>query len=289
MEEQIRDGLRCLQLSGAIFVSAHLTAPWCYESPAPAHLDKVLRPNGRRIILFHVFTEGQCVVQLASGGEPIEIIAGDILMFPFADQHVVGDPKLENPVELGRQIPPPPWDKLPVIGFGGGGVPTSLVCGYLLSDDAPFNPVLASLPRVIRVRTKNGPLARWIEASVQYALSASTGRDFEDPLLKRLPELLVMECLCEHARQTTPDSHGWLAGLTDPIVGRALGLMHRQPERAWTLDELAKGAASSRSTLDERFRGLLGRAPMSYLIAWRLQLAGRHLRSTTQTLGEIAE
>jgi hypothetical protein len=125
---------------------------------------------------------------------------------------------------------------------------------YLLSDDAPFNPVLASLPPLIRVRGSQGPLARWVEASVQYALHASECRDPErDPLLKRLPELLLMECLCEHVRQQ-PDSNGWLAALADPIVGRALGCMHQQPDRPWTLHELAKRAAASRSTLDERFR-----------------------------------
>jgi hypothetical protein len=154
-----------------------------------------------------------------------------------------------------------------VIRFGGGGVTTSLVCGYLLSDDSLVNPVLASLPPVIRVRGSDGPLSHWVEASVQYALHASEGRDPErDPLLKRLPELLFIECLSEYARQQ-PESNGWLAALADPIVGRALGCMHREPAHPWTLQELARQAAASRSTLDERFRSFLDHAPMTYLNA----------------------
>jgi transcriptional regulator GlxA family with amidase domain len=106
--------------------------------------------------------------------------------------------------------------------------------------------------------------------------------------LKRLPELLFMECLCEYVRQE-PEAGGWLAGLADPIVGRALGCMHGQPDYPWTLPELARRAAASRTTLDEKFRALIGRAPMSYLIAWRLQLAGRQLRSSNASVLEVAE
>jgi AraC-like DNA-binding protein len=288
VEDLVREGLKCLQLSGAIFLRAYLTAPWCYESPEPETLEAVLRPGGRRIILFHVFTEGQCRLRIDHGGE-IELVAGDIVILPFANKHHVGDPGIAHPVDLAGMLPPPPWPVLPVIRFGGGGAPTSLVCGYLLSDDAPLNPVLASLPPLIRVRGSQGPLARWVEASVQYALHASGGRDPErDPLLKRLPELLFMECLCEHVRQQ-PESRGWLAALADPIVGRALGCMHQRPQYPWTLHELARRAASSRSTLDERFRTLLGRAPMNYLIGWRLQRASRQLRTTNASLIEIAE
>jgi AraC-like DNA-binding protein len=286
--QRVRDGLACLQLSGALFVRAHLSRPWAYHSPELPRLQRVLQPGDRRIILFHVITEGSCRATSMRGGAELELSAGDILIVPFADQHTVGDPRPVEPVDLSSLIPPPPWSSLPVIRYGGGGPTTTILCGYLLSDDAPLNPVLASLPPFMRVRSANSPLAAWVESSVQYAMHASEGRSgTDDPLLKRLPELLFMESLCAYVEQAPPD-HGWLAGLADPIVGRALACMHREAGHPWTLEELARRAATSRSTLDERFRMFVGRAPMSYLIAYRLQLAGRKLRTTSAALAQIA-
>jgi AraC-like DNA-binding protein len=250
---------------------------------------QMLKPGGRRIILFHIFTEGCCRLVTARGNET-EIRAGDIVIFPFADKHQLGHPDLASPVPVQELLPPMPWSSFPVIHHGGGGAPAAMVCGYLFSDDVPFNPVLASLPPVIRVRPSDGPLLKWVDASVQYALHAASARGAdEDPLLQRLPELLFMECLCEFARQQPAGEGGWLAALVDPVVGRALACLHRHPEHAWTLKELARRAASSRSVLDERFRVLLGRAPMGYLTAWRLQLASRKLRTSNATLAEIAD
>ena len=135
---------------------------------------------------------------------------------PFANEHTVGDPQAVNPVDLGSMLPRPPWTSFPVIHYGGGGPTTTILCGYLLSDDAPLNPVLASLPPFMRVRSAQSPLARWVESSVQYAMHASEGRSgTDDPLLKRLPELLFMESLCGYVKQQPPQG-GWLAGLADP-------------------------------------------------------------------------
>lgn len=286
----LRDGLRCLQMSGAIFLRAHFTAPWAYASPSPEQFDAMLQPRGRRIVLFHIFTEGRCRLALPDGRET-EICGGDIAILPFANAHLVGDPSVEHPVPVGELMPRQPWTALPVIRHGGGGAPTSMVCGYLFSDDLPFNPVLGSLPPFMRVRPSgSGPLAKWVDASVQYALHAAEQRGGDDDLLlQRLPELLFMECLCEYARQEPGRLEGWLAALVDPIVGRAMACMHGDPAHKWTLEELARRAASSRSVLDERFRAVLGRAPMSYLTSWRLQLASRQLRTTSAALAEIAE
>jgi AraC family transcriptional regulator, alkane utilization regulator len=288
-DDRIRDGLRCLQLSGAMFLRAELTAPWAYESPPSAEIVKMLKPGDRRIILFHIFTEGRGVIELGSGGGG-EVASGDIAIFPFADQHRVGDPNVECAVPIGELLPPPPWSTLPIVRFGGGGHATSMVCGYLICDDLPVNPVLGSLPPFIRVRPSGGPLSRWVDASVDYALHATQGqRADDDPLLQRLPELLFIECLCDYAAKAPQADRGWLAGLSDPTVGRALACMHREPERPWSLRELAKRAATSRSVLDDRFRQLLGQAPMTYLTAWRLQLAARRLRTTSATMSEVAD
>lgn len=286
-DARIRDGLRCLQLSGSLFLRAHLSAPWAYLSPAAAEVRSLLEAGDSRIIIFHVITEGHCRLQFADG-TGTDLTAGDIVILPFSDQHAMGHPSIERAVPI-RQILPEPT-KTPELVYGGGGPVMSMVCGYLRSDDLPLNPVLASLPPFIRVQTAGTPLKHWVDASINYALHALTHRrPITDPLLARLPELMITEALCAFARTGHSNDKGWLAGLADPIVGRALAIMHREPEAPWTLKELARRAGTSRSVLHERFRELVGQAPMSYLAAFRLQLAGRQLRSSSASLAEVAQ
>lgn len=286
-EARVREGLRCLQLSGAFFLRAELRAPWAYASPASSVIAEALQSGARRIVLFHIFTQGHCRMRLTSG-EEVDFEAGDVAIFPSADPHLFGDPSTDHAVPLHELLPPMPWTKLPLLEHGGGGQPTLMICGYLLSDDQPFNPVLGSLPPVLRVRASDGPLARWVQASAEFALHATEHLEQDEPLMQRLPELLFTECLCAFVRKQSEAHQGWLAGLADPIVGRALSCLHRQPDAPWTVATLAKRAATSRSVLDARFRTLLGQAPMAYLTAWRMQLASRKLRSTNDTLAEIA-
>jgi AraC-like DNA-binding protein len=286
-ESRVREGLRCLQLSGAFFLRAELRAPWAYASPSSDVIAEALQAGNRRIVLFHIFTEGQCTTQLGDGSAA-EFEAGDIAIFPFADPHAVGYPTTDRAVPLHELLPPMPWSHLPLLRIGGSGTPTQMICGYLLCDDLPLNPVLGSLPRVLRVRAADGPLAHWVKASAEFALHATEHLHQSDPLMQRLPELLFTECVCDFARREPESSGGWLAGLADPYVGRALSCIHRQPDAPWTVEALAKRAATSRSVLDERFRTLLGRAPMAYLTAFRMQLASRQLRTTNATMADVA-
>src|SRR5690606_26220434 len=88
---------------------------------------------------------------------------------------------------------------------------------------------------------------------------------------------------------TLPASNtGWLAGLRDPKVGKALAQLHRQPAHQWTTDELAKSANLSRSAFAERFTQLVGLPPMRYLSQWRLQLAAVRLRESPLSIVNIA-
>jgi AraC-like DNA-binding protein len=238
------------------------------------------------VIVFHIFTEGRAIVGVR--GQRVDVEAGDVVILPFGDQHLFGYPRLEGATPIRRLWPPQPWSPMTVIRHGGGGAQMSMVCGYLLSDDVPLNPVLASLPALMRVRPRGGELSRWVEASVQYALHATPRGTDDDPLLQRLPELLFTECLCEFVATAPEANQGWLAGLQDPAVGKALASMHRDPQIGWTLESLAKRSGASRSVLDQRFRTLLGRAPMAYLAAWRFQLAARKLRTTSATLADVA-
>jgi AraC-like DNA-binding protein len=287
--EVLGEVLRWLRIGGGIFLRAELRAPWAYESPPSEQMIAVLKPGAQRLILFHIVAEGQFALRLPDG-RSAHLGPGDVIILPYGDQHRVGSTLDVPPVDISTLIPPPPWTAMPVLRIGEGEELTQIVCGYLHSDDILFNPVLGALPRLMHLRSGDTPLADWVRASFRYALHATElHRPTDDLLLQRLPELLFVECLRSFLADGSHDPQGWFGALADPVVGRALQLIHADYARPWTLESLARDAASSRSRLDERFRRHLGMAPMSYLAKWRLQVAGQLLRSTMRGMADIAD
>jgi AraC-like DNA-binding protein len=108
-------------------------------------------------------------------------------------------------------------------------------------------------------------------------------------MLTRLAELMFVEVLRRYLEDVTEERGGWLAGLRDPLVGRALALMHARPGHRWTLAELALASSSSRTILAERFAALVGVPPMQYLTQWRMQLAAARLRASDAKVATVAE
>ena len=286
--ELLGDALASLHLSGALFLRAEFSSPWALETSEADTFAAMLVPGAQRVILFHVVLGGRLVVSL--DGVQEELGPGDVAILPYADKHVLRSPARARPVRLARILPPPPWQRLPELSYGGGGARTSIACGHLYSDDLLLSPVLAAMPQLIVVRPEHAAFREWLMTNVRFALAETEARaGAHDLLMQRLPELLFLKCLDVYARCHRPECTGWLAAAADPIVGRALAAMHRKPAHSWTLVTLSHACATSRSVLDERFRRLLGRAPMRYLTSLRLQLAARKLRASTESVGRIAE
>ena len=106
--------------------------------------------------------------------------------------------------------------------------------------------------------------------------------------LAKLSELMFVDALRRYVQALPPERRGWLAGVRDPQVGRALALIHGDPEKPWTVEELARAVAMSRSAFAERFAALVGGPPMQYLLRWRLALAAQALRATDEAIARIA-
>ena len=242
----------------------------------------MLRPGRDRLILFHVVAAGACWVASA-GGERHHAQRGDVIVLPYGDQHTMGGTAEATCVAIASLLDPPPWEELPVIRHGHGGARTDVVCGYLESDDPLFDPALAALPPVFVVRPADAA-ARWVQASIDFAMATTGHTD----TATRLPELLLIEILRLHLSSAPAANRGWLAALRDPVLAPALAMLHQHPERRWTLQDLAAAATTSRSTLDQRFRDLLGRSPIRYLADWRMHLAEDLLATTNLTVGAIA-
>ncbi len=178
---------------------------------------------------------------------------------------------------------------MPVIRHGGNGAATHVVCDYLICDHPPFDPRLRALAPVFVVRPPQGPARDWVRASITYAMqqTALVAMDrFEAPTT--IPELLLVEVLKLHLSTTPGDQTGWLHALRDPVLAPALAAIHTSPERKWNLLSFAREASVSVSLLDERFREVLGLAPIRYLAAWRMHPAKDLLRSSELGVAAVA-
>ncbi|HKE48521.1 MAG TPA: AraC family transcriptional regulator [Rhodanobacteraceae bacterium] len=281
--------LRVVRLVGAIFIHARFTAPWCYQSPRADSAAPLLEPGAERVVIFHLITEGECYVELE--GEPaMRLVAGDVVVFPQGDAHrMTSAPGL--PPAQGSRLHAVLTRRPRQISFGGGGATTRLVCGYLACDARLARMLLAGLPSILRVNVRGSNAGVWLETSVRYALSEarSQRRPGGAGVLAKLSEVLFIETLRLYINEQSVGRTGWLAGMGDRIVGAALNHLHERPAHAWTLEELARVAGTSRSVLAERFQHMVGNSPMQYLTQWRMVLAANLLTRSNAPLARIAE
>jgi AraC-like DNA-binding protein len=279
--------LEQLRLEGAIFFRAEFTDEFAFES-APLAFAAALTPRADRLILFHIVAAGTCWVSVDDGVRQWAR-EGDVIVMPYGGRYVLGG---RTPVDAPSMLDlpgPPPWEDIPVVRQGGGGPRTDVVCGYLHSEHPLFDPSMKALPPVFVVRLPEGPASSWVQASIAYALEATTPSDKSPAVLAtRLPELVLMEVLRVHLSAEPSGNRGWLVALRDPVLAPALALMHAHPEHRWSVGELATRTAVSRSVLDDRFRQVLGQSPIRYLTRWRMHLAENLLGTTDLTVYDVA-
>lgn len=284
--DPLSDVLRSVRLTGGLFVEAQFTAPWCVTAQVPPGLWAELLAAPAHLIAFHVVLEGAMRVGLAEAPDLL-VRAGEVVVFPRNDGHALSSGPGLAPVRADALLRPAAGGGLLQIRHGGGGAATHLVCGFLGSEGAA-NPLIASLPPVLRLDLRQGPAWGWVEASVRFAAAElAAGRLPTSEVVSRLSETLLLEAMRRHLAAPGPAGPGWLRGLGDPCIGRALGLIHGDITLRWSVAGLARAVGMSRSAFVERFSALIGLPPMRYLAAWRLHRAGQQLREGGRTVGQV--
>jgi len=285
--DPLADVLRCVRLTGGVFIEAHFTAPWCVTGSMTADDCRPFLATPAQLVAYHFIVEGRMLVSVDD--QPwIEVRAGEIVLFPRNDGHTLASAPRLKPVSAGTLIQPSEGGGLARIFHGGGGLPTHLVCGFLGSEEG-YNPLIAALPRILTLDVRDGTSRDWIEASVRFAArELAEGRLASSSVMSRLSETLLVEAVRQYSSTLSNDAAGWLKGLKDPQVGRALALMHQNVSAPWSVEALAREVALSRSAFIDRFTALVGTPPIRYLTAWRLQTAKLHLRETRKTMAQLA-
>jgi AraC-like DNA-binding protein len=292
--DALSEVLGAVRLTGAVFLELEMRAQWSILTAPARKIADALMPEADHVIPIHLVTEGKCYGRLVDG-DPVELSAGDLILFPAGDRHVLAAQTASalrlEPVELTGEA----LDKLLKRGEvsefkkSGAGDATRIVCGYLACDKRLAEPLLLSLPRLLKVSLRDGGTADWVRSSIQFSVAESvSARPGSAAVLARLSEVLFAEAIRHYMDELPPEQPGWLAGLRDRHVGRALALLHEDPAHAWTVDELATKVGLSRSALGERFNDLIGVPPMQYLTRWRTSLAARLLRESRFSILRVA-
>ena len=276
--DALADVLNVTRISGSVLAHVHAHEPW--------GLDLAL-PNGAA---FHAITAGS--VWLEVPGEPAQrLMPGDVVLLPTPGlRHLLlsapraparrydADLKAELVTEAGDLVIP------------GPGSPSRFFCAGFSYDNELAHPLLSLLPPVLHVSPADEGPETPLQSTLRLLMGELSRHQIgSEAAVERLIEVLfvhVIRSWLETNADSTPPS--WLTGLRDAVVARALGLLHSEPDRAWTVDDLAAAVHVSRSTLVRRFNHLVGEPPGAYLTRWRMELAARLLRESEQTVGRIS-
>jgi AraC-like DNA-binding protein len=278
----LKEMLASLRLSGAVFVDGAFGAPFTVLSHMGPQDCGRFFAIPRQMIAYHYVREGSMWCRI-DDQPPVEVHAGEIVLLPRNPPHFVYGPQIETPrhcseAEIEAEGP------MLRIRAGGEGPVTRTWCGYL-GTDADDNLLLDSLPGMLIIAA-DAAQADWVAKSIEFAAEGLAARSPE--LVGKLAEALFAEAVRRYVASLPEDERGWLAGLRDPAVGKALALIHGRYGEAWTLDELARAAGVSKTVLAERFRALIDEAPMQYCARWRMKIAADMLRDRRENACSVA-
>ncbi|MEJ2378732.1 MAG: cupin domain-containing protein [Pseudolabrys sp.] len=247
-----------LRLSGAIFLRGEFTRPWAISAPSAPEMATLLKPERGRLLIFHIIAQGQCRIALNTG-EARMLRAPSVVLMPHGQAHSLADSDCGSYKPVSELLPPVPWSELPVLSYGGGGEPAKIVCGYLHSSNTTVIPFLEEMPNFITFYFGDSARQTGLQAILDYMVQeAEEARPGAASLVFRAAELFFVEMIRRHADALSSRDQGWFGALHDPLMARALQLLHADPAYPWTVELLAQKAATSRSTLADRFKQRFG-------------------------------
>jgi AraC-like DNA-binding protein len=278
----LTDVLNTVRLQSAIHFCTELTTPWGIRVPAQ---------NDRAI--FYVMTRGSCYLEIERHKPPVSLAGGDLVMLSHGDAHVLRD-RLNSPiVPLARLVKAcPKCDPHRAIHHGGGGPLTAMVAGHFIFKNQMSKPFLSTLPPLIHIHGEHGQVVPWLDTTLKWIAAETNSKNPGAQIMaSRLTDMLFIQILRAHLAERSNECNskaGWLRAIADPQLGKALELIHEQPNHPWTVAELASQVNMSRTAFSMRFTQLAGIPPLAYVTKWRMLKAGDILRQGQATISEIA-
>lgn len=275
--DALSEVLRLAHFHANVTLDATAREPWCVAVPASQSIGRA-----------YVVIAGECVVR-CPGEEDHTLRAGDFAYLPGGEAHLIGSPPDAEAQSFSSLVRTPVAGEMLPVRLGGTGSATRVVMLSCSSERHLAGPLLESLPRVLISDLDGAAPLAWLEDTLSLVLSSS-----DAPFLgasatrSRVAEVIFVEALARYVQSLPPGGKGWLAGLNDRYVGRALALVHGRPSESWTVERLGRQVGLSRSALAERFGQVMGEPIFAFLTRWRLQLAAEHLLTTDRNIRSIA-
>jgi len=276
--DPLGETLHMLRLDGSLYCRSELTAPWGIDMPS---FDGYM--------IFHVVTSGHCWLEV-EGEEARLLQQGSLTLVPHGNGHCIRSspsvramPLFDIPVERVS-------DRYEVMRYGGDGDLTQLTCGVVSFDQLAGQQLVAQLPEVLQIDSWDEEEDSWLQSTLRFiSREASELRPGGETVITHLADILIIQAIRTWIDQAPEADQGWLAALRDKQVGRALAAIHREPQKDWTVDSLAREVGMSRSGFSARFTSLVGESAKRYLTQWRMQLARTQLQQTSDSLSVLAD
>lgn len=275
--DPVGEALHYLRMSGVFYCRSEFSHPWGIDLPP--------LPDS---LMYHVLLSGRCWLEVP-GAEPICLQPGDLGLVPHGRGHTLvseRDGRCDPLFDLDRELIS---DRYEILRHGGGGERTTMICGAVTFDHPAAKQLVEMLPRVLHVNSWSAPEAQWLQSTMQFvSAEAQQLRPGGETIITRLCDVLVIQAMRSWMENAPDANTGWLGALRDEQIGRAIALVHRSPERPWTVAELAEEVGMSRSAFSARFSELVGESPMRYVTRWRMHVALSWLRESEVTLADVA-
>jgi AraC-like DNA-binding protein len=267
------DALSDLRVVHGGHCRADLSAPWGVDTSA------CLGPS------FHFVAEGRCVLHYERTRRTLR--AGDLVVFTRKGARLTS--AVHVPERWMLHLPTAASPHLRVLRHGGGGTRTLLLSGGA-QFDPPEQPLVRVLPDVLVVRADDPDAGASVKATLKVmTLEVARPDAGDETVIARLCDVLVIHAVRVWLRELGDGADPRADGIHDEHFARALALMHRHPERSWTVAGLASAAHMSRTAFARRFTRVIGLAPLTYLTRHRMQAAARLLATTDLTIAEVAD
>lgn len=264
------------------------TAPWGVRQE---NQTEEVRSSGKNVppsdlAHFAMLSRGNCWLSVEGIAEPMPLTGGDCFLLARGTSIVLRDSPRTRPMSTFREIGAKARGN--VVLYGGGGAPTTIVCGSLSFDRASLKPITQLLPRFILMKADEArtlALHNTVQALASEMAEQAPGSEV---VATRLAEVLVIQLLRAHIASEPERKKGWLRAVFDPQMGTALSVIHDRVNAPWTVESLAEAAGMSRSAFAVRFKELLGQTPLEYVTEWRMQKAMQLLAQRDKKLIDVA-
>jgi AraC-like DNA-binding protein len=236
---------------------------------------------------FHVVVSGSLRVE--SGDDVAAVASGDLVLVPRGTGHALRSDETADVPDILSLEREQVSDRYEVLRHGAGGAPTMLVCGAVRLEHPAARNLIAALPATIVVGA-TAPGSEWIQLTMRMmAAEARHPRAGGEAVITRLADIIVIQAIRSWIESDPAARSGWIGALRDPLIGRAITMIHDDPARDWTVESLARAQAMSRSAFAARFTELVGQPAMQYVTTWRMHLALAALQDGDATVAQLAD